>query len=163
MGDMKHTTPEPHEGMNPVSPKLTTARYIGTLPWWVLIALGFAAAGVWVSPWFYLGTTVAVVMLIWMVWLIPQQVRRLGWLETDDELLLTRGKLWHTYTVIPYGRIQFVDVTAGPIERAFRLKTLKLHTASATTDTTLPGLETADADQLRQRLTVRARERMSGL
>lgn len=163
MGDMKHATPEPHEGMNPVSPKLTTARYIGTLPWWVLIALGFAAAGVWVSPWFYLGTAVAVVMLIWMVWLIPQQVKRLGWLETEDELLLTRGKLWHTYTVIPYGRIQFVDVTAGPIERALGMKTVKLNTASATTDSSVKGLPADVADALRDRLAIKARERMSGL
>ena len=46
----------------------------------------------------------------------------MGWLETDDELLITRGKLWHSFTVVPYGRIQFVDVTSGPIDRALGLK-----------------------------------------
>lgn len=163
MVGMNHAAPEPHEGMNPVSPKLTTARYLGTLPWWVLIAVGFAAAGFWGSPWFHIGTGVAVVMLIWQAWLIPQQVRRLGWLETEDELLLTRGKLWHTYTVIPYGRIQFVDVTAGPIERALGMKTVKLNTASATTDSSVKGLPADVADALRDRLAIKARERMSGL
>lgn len=87
----------------------------------------------------------------------------LGWRETEEELLLTRGRLWHRFTVVPYGRIQFVNVTAGPIERAFGLKQVNLHTASATTDTTLPGLEAKVADALRERLTVMARERISGL
>lgn len=163
MVGMNHAAPEPHEGMNPVSPKLITARYIGSLPWWVLIAIGFAVGGIWVSPWFYIGTGAAAVLLIWMVWLIPQQVKRLGWLETEDELLLTRGKLWHIYTVIPYGRIQFVDVTAGPIERALGMKTVKLNTASATTDSSVKGLPADVADALRDRLAVKARERMSGL
>lgn len=149
--------------MNSVSGRLIRVRYLGELPWWVVFALVCAYLAVNVSAWWWGGTVFFLVVLLWRLWLIPVQVRLLGWRETEDELLLTRGRLWHRFTVIPYGRIQFVDVTAGPIERAFGLKTLKLHTASATTDTKLPGLETADADQLRQRLTVRARERMSGL
>ena len=97
------------------------------------------------------------------LWLIPAQVRNMGWLETDDELLITRGKLWYTFTVVPYGRIQFVDVTSGPIDRALGLKKLQLHTASASTDATIKGLEAPLADALRTRLAHQARERMSGL
>ena len=149
--------------MNPVSPKLTPVRYIGELPWWLI----FAALGAWLyarfEGWWWLVTVFFLGLLVWRLWLIPKQVALLGWQETEDELLLTKGKLWHHFTVIPYGRIQFVDVTAGPLERAFGLKRLKLHTASATTDSTLPGLKAEVADELRERLTVKARERMSGL
>lgn len=149
--------------MNRVSPRLTLVRYLGELPWWAVFTVVCTVLAVWLSPWWWLGAVFFLVVLAWQIWLIPVQVRLLGWRETEDELLLTRGRLWHRFTVVPYGRIQFVDVTAGPVERVFGLKKLKLHTASATTDTTLPGLEAAEADALRERLTVMARERMSGL
>ena len=149
--------------MNPVSPKLVTARYIGRLPAFIIAAGVFAALAWWVSPWFWIGAGVFLALLAWQVWLIPAQVRLLGWQETEDELLITKGRLWHTFTVVPYGRIQFVDVTAGPVERALGMKTLKLHTASASSDATVQGLPADTADALRDRLAVQARERMSGL
>ena len=45
---------------------------------------------------------------------------------------------------MPYGRMQFVDVTAGPFERSFGLATVRLHTAAAASDARIPGLEAAD-------------------
>lgn len=146
-----------------MSPKLTTARYLTRIPWMLISAIVFGVLGVFVSSWFYAGVIVVAAILIWQLWLIPQQVKRLGWLETSDELLITKGKLWHTFTVVPYGRIQFVDVTAGPLERAFGMKQVQLHTASASSDSTIQGLPAAEADALRERLAVKARERMSGL
>lgn len=163
MVHMNQSTQEPHEGMNPVSQKLTTARYIGRLPWLIALAMGFGVLAYTTTPWVYIGLGISLALLIWQLWLIPQQVKRLGWLETDDELLITKGKLWHTYTVVPYGRIQFVDVTAGPIERSLGMKTVKLNTASATSDSSVEGLPADTADALRQRLAIKARERMSGL
>lgn len=163
MVHMNQSTREPHEGMNPVSPKLTTARYLGRLPWLMVLSIGFGVLGYLTSPWVYIGMGLSLALLLWQLWLIPQQVKRLGWLETADELLITKGKLWHTYTVVPYGRIQFVDVTAGPIERSLGMKTVKLNTASSTSDSTIQGLPADTADALRERLAVKARERMSGL
>lgn len=149
--------------VNPVSPKLTTARYLGRLPWLIVPLLGCAVLAWWQSPWWGIGAAAFGVLLAWQVWLIPAQVKLLGWQETEDELLITKGRLWHTFTVVPYGRIQFVDVSAGPIERALGIKTLKLHTASASSDATVQGLPADTADALRDRLAVQARERMSGL
>lgn len=149
--------------MNPVSPKLTTARYIGRLPWLVIPVMVFSGLALWLSQWWWIGAGTALVLTLWQLWLIPRQVELLGWQETADELLITKGKLWHTFTVVPYGRIQFVDVTAGPIERSLGMKTLKLHTASATSDSTVQGLPAEEADALRDRLAEKARARMSGL
>lgn len=149
--------------MNPASPKLATVRYLALLPWPLLalaLCIGF---GLLMNPYFFAGAAIIGVFVAWLLWFIPAQVKKLGWQETEDELLLTKGKLWHTFTVIPYGRIQFVDVKAGPIERAFGLKHVELHTASSTSDATVRGLLAADADALRDRLAERARERMSGL
>lgn len=149
--------------LNPVSPKLVTARYISAgiwlgIPFVVCVVLAL----VW-STWWWIGAGVTGALLLWLAWLIPAQVKLMGWLETEEELLLKKGKLWHTFTVVPYGRIQFVDVTAGPIENALGLKSVELHTASATSDSEISGLLAAEADALRDRLAVKARERMSGL
>lgn len=156
--------------MNPVSPKLVIVRYLSVLPWVILPAVGFLIAGILIDEeelflkiGAYVGAGIFAVLVIWLLWLIPAQVKKLGWKETADELLLSRGKVFHTYTVVPYGRIQFVDVTAGPIERIFGLKSVELHTASASSDSSISGLVAAEADALRDRLAIQARERMSGL
>lgn len=152
-----------HKEMNPVSPKLATARYLKNLPWTIAVMVVFAVLGFTIDRWFYLGAALFALLLIWQIWLIPNQVKRIGWLETPDELLITKGKLWNTFTLIPYGRIQFVDVTAGPLERWLGMKTIQLNTASATSDSTIQGLPADQADALRDRLAEKARERMSGL
>lgn len=149
--------------MNPVSPSLTKARYITNLSWDIILAALAAAAAYFWWDWLYWVAGALVAWALYELWLIPAQVKNLGWQETADELLVTRGKIWHTFTVVPYGRIQFVDVTAGPVERAMGLKKVKLRTASPSSDATIPGLLAADADALRERLAVKARERMSGL
>ena len=149
--------------MNPVSRKLIKARYLSGLPWAVLFIGGSIAAAVFWSSWLWIATAVIAAFVLFRIWLSPRQVKLLGWKETEDELLITRGKIWHTFTVVPYGRIQFVDVSAGPIDKLFGLKNVKLHTASSSSGSDVPGLEAADADALRQRLSEKARERMSGL
>lgn len=149
--------------MNPAEPVLIKVRYLAIMPWLVALLIGSVAAGVFASPWAFVATGFLLVLTLWLLWLIPAQVRNLGWQETEDELLLTKGKLWHTLTVVPYGRIQFVDVGAGPIERACGLAHVELHTASSSSDALVRGLDATAADALRVRLTERAREQMSGL
>jgi membrane protein YdbS with pleckstrin-like domain len=59
--------------------------------------------------------------------------------------------------------MQFVDVTAGPAERAFRLATVKLHTAAAASDARIPGLERDEAARLRDRLAALGEAKAAGL
>src|SRR4051794_35667805 len=75
-----------------------------------------------------------------------------GYAERGDDLLVRRGVMFQRLTVVPYGRMQFIDVTAGPVDRLFGLATVQLHTAAAATDARIPGLARADADRLRDRL-----------
>ncbi|APT93166.1 membrane protein [Corynebacterium phocae] len=149
--------------MHPVSPKLARVRLISNGIYMAICLIAALAAVYFWGTWWWIAVGVVVAWTIWLAWLIPAQVRRMAWLETEDELLITKGKVWHKFTIVPYGRIQFVDVEAGPIARAFGLKKVELHTASAGTDATVVGLEAEVADALRERLTIRARERMSGL
>jgi len=65
--------------------------------------------------------------------------------------------------VVPYGRMQLVDVTAGAIERIFGLATIKLHTAAATTDARIPGLRPDEATRLRDRLAALGEAQAAGV
>ena len=71
--------------------------------------------------------------------LIPRQVRAIGYAEREDDLLIRRGIFFQRTLVVPYGRMQYVDIGAGPVERGLGLCTLKLHTASAGTNAEIPG------------------------
>jgi uncharacterized protein len=81
-------------------------------------------------------------------------VRYRHWTYTlgPEALELSYGPVVRTESVIPYFRVQHVDTSAGPIERRLGLANLKVHTASAATDATLPGLAVADAEEIRRRM-----------
>ncbi|MCW2613349.1 MAG: transrane protein distant y with ydbS, partial [Frankiales bacterium] len=75
-----------------------------------------------------------------------------GYLEREDDLLVRRGVLVRRTSVVPYGRMQYVDVTAGPLDRRRGIATVVLHTAAAATDARVPGLLADEATRLRDRL-----------
>ncbi|MFE9098309.1 PH domain-containing protein [Streptomyces sp. NPDC007264] len=114
-------------------------------PGWALLALLPAALLLW--GWVLLGRN-------WRSW---------RYAERADDLLISRGVLWREETVVPYGRMQLVEVTSGPVERRFGLATVQLHTAAAATDATIPGLDPAEAERLRDRLTELGEARSAGL
>jgi membrane protein YdbS with pleckstrin-like domain len=107
--------------------------------------------------------------------LLPLGVMAWGWVvlgrnwrswryaERADDLLISKGVLWHHETIVPYGRMQLVEVTSGPVERHFGLASVQLHTAAAATDATIPGLDPAEAERLRDRLTELGEARSAGL
>jgi uncharacterized protein len=86
-----------------------------------------------------------------------------GYLERSDDLLVRRGVLVSRLSVVPYGRMQFVDVTAGPLERSFGLATIRLHTAAAASDARIPGLERAEAARVRDQLSELGESHLAGL
>jgi len=96
-------------------------------------------------------------------WFVRRRVRAWSYTERDEDLIVSRGVLVRRLSVVPYGRMQFVDVTAGPVERAFRLATVKLHTAAAASDARIPGLERDEAARLRDRLAALGEAKAAGL
>lgn len=160
---MTHALPRTAEEMNRVSPKLVVPQYVTLLMWTVIIGAALVVAYLIWGKWWLIPLGVLLAIVLVQAVLIPLRVRAMGWLETDDELVLARGRLWRSMTAVPYGRIQFVDVTSGPVERAVGVKKLEVNTASTTSVSALPGIEAEEADALRDRLAEKARERMSGL
>lgn len=152
-------------GWVPVSPRLATARRVTLLLEYLLVIAG--GVGIAISPlatgWLVAYAVLAVVALVWIWWLIGRRVRSFGYAERDDDLLVVSGILIRRLVIVPYGRMQMVDLTAGPIDRWLGISTVQLHTAAATTDATIPGLLPADAVALRDRLAARGEQRNAGL
>jgi uncharacterized protein len=96
-------------------------------------------------------------------WFLRNRFRAWSYQERDEDLLVSRGVLVRRLSVVPYGRMQFIDVTAGPVERVFKLATVKLHTAAAATDARIPGLEPREAERLRDRLAALGEAKAAGL
>jgi membrane protein YdbS with pleckstrin-like domain len=146
-----------------VSPRLTTARRTvltaahGAV---VVVALVLAALLTW---WIALAAVVVLLLLAWQWWLVGRQVPAWGYAERDDDLLVRHGLLFRSLVVVPYGRLQFVDVEAGPVDRRFGLARVQLHTASTATDAVVPGLPPEEAARLRDRLAARGEARLAGL
>ena len=90
-------------------------------------------------------------------------MRAIGYAERADDLLVVSGILFRRLVLVPYGRMQLVDVRRGPLERYLGLATVQLHTAAATTDATIPGLPPAVAAHLRDELAALGEQRSAGL
>ncbi|MEZ2390878.1 PH domain-containing protein [bacterium RCC_150] len=118
----------------------------------------------WLPLWLAVGVPAALLVLaLWRLILIPRQVRAIGYAERADDLLIRRGIFYQRTMVVPYGRMQYVDVSVGPVERMLGLCTLKLHTASAGTNAHLPGLPAEEGARLREQLSARGEARLAGL
>lgn len=92
-----------------------------------------------------------------------RRVRAWAYRERDDDLLVQRGVMISRLSVVPYGRMQFIDVVAGPIERAYGLATVRMHTAAAASDARIPGLTQDEAARLRDHLAELGEARAAGL
>jgi uncharacterized protein len=86
-----------------------------------------------------------------------------GYTERDRDLVIRRGVLIRRMTIVPYGRMQFVDVRQGPVARYMRLASVKLHTAAAASDAEIPLLAQEEAARLRDRLTALGEAHAAGL
>ncbi len=76
-----------------------------------------------------------------------------GYQISRDRLRVVRGIMWHSDTIVPFGRVQHIDVDQGPIERAMGIATMTLHTAgSHNASVRLPGLGHELAVEMREEI-----------
>ncbi|NEC38337.1 PH domain-containing protein [Streptomyces rubrogriseus] len=135
----------------------------------LVVWLGLLTVAAGVLPALFLDPRWAVLALLplaltaWGWVMLERNWRSWRYAERADDLLISRGVLWREETVVPYGRMQLVEVTSGPVERHFGLASVQLHTAAAATDATIPGLDPAEAERLRDRLTELGEARSAGL
>lgn len=148
----------------PVSPRLARSRRAADLVTTLVFAvLTTVLALVFDQPWLWLLLAADVVggAVSWVV--IGRQVAAWGYAERADDLLVRRGLMFRELVVVPYGRMQYVDVQAGPMERLFGIARVQLYTASASTDARIPGLLPEEAARLRDQLASRGQAQLAGL
>ncbi|MFD5080897.1 PH domain-containing protein [Streptomyces sp. NPDC058371] len=145
-------------------PGLLRMRRLLLVVWLGLLALGVGLLlGLLAEPVWALFALLPLVLMLWGWRMLGRNWRSWRYAERADDLLISRGVLWREETVVPYGRMQLVEVTSGPVERHFGLASVQLHTAAAATDACIPGLVPAEAERLRDRLTELGEARSAGL
>jgi membrane protein YdbS with pleckstrin-like domain len=126
----------------------------------VIAVAATSAAPAWVKA-LVIGLVAAAIVLGFLF--VRNRCRAWGYLERHEDLLVRRGVMFQRLSVVPYGRMQFVEVTAGLMERLFGLSTVQLHTAAARSDARIPGLVPEEAARLRDRLTALGEAQAAGM
>ncbi|HNV10231.1 MAG TPA: PH domain-containing protein [Propionibacteriaceae bacterium] len=155
----------PDEAWVPLSPQyLRLKRLMVLVNWTWLSAIPVVALGVlwrWDAA-----AGLAALAVCWIGYRWWRQKRAWlarGYAERDNDLFIKSGLLMRQLTIVPYGRMQVVEVASGPLERRFGLAHVQLVTASSSTDATIPGLTEDAATALRERLAERGEHQAAGL
>src|SRR5690606_5200956 len=140
--------------LQPLDPRVMKA---WRAAWLVVAALfGFAALALLAlpaSPPALAAGTLALLCLAAAASHPRARYRSWGYRLRDADLLVRRGVLWRTISIVPHARIQYVDTRRGPLERALGLATVVVYTAGTRgAAVRIPGLDAARAEALRDRL-----------
>jgi len=134
----------------------------GTVGALAALIAGVAAAQAGAAP--GAGTAAAVLVVTGLALrFLRNRFRSWSYQEREEDLVVRRGSPSDDCPSSPTGACSFVDVTAGPIERLFKLSTIKLHTAAAASDARIPGLEQQEAARLRDQLASLGEAKAAGL
>ncbi len=156
----------PGEHWQPVSPALARMRRVLVLvaASVAVVVVGAGAVLLAVPWWAWLPVLLLVLVAGASGWVVVgRNARWWGYAERDADLYVRHGALFRRLVVVPYGRMQYVDVQAGPLEQAFHVATVHLHTASPGTSARIPGLPAEEAARLRDRLTSLGESQAAGL
>jgi membrane protein YdbS with pleckstrin-like domain len=162
---MQEAFASPVDTWERVSVRLRTMRRVLLGVVGLVVAVGAAVVSVIAGSALAAVISVVVVVAIWAggFAVVGRNYDSWGYAERGSDLLVTHGVMWRRLVVVPYGRMQLVDVTAGPVERKFGISTLRLHTASAGTDARIHGLTASEATRLRDRLAALGESQSAGL
>ncbi len=120
---------------------------------WIPLVIGAAAFDQLANDTEFYGlpSTLVPLLALIAVTVAPQRIyRRLGYRLTDTLLQVVRGWMFHTDTIVPFVRVQHIDVTRGPVDKMFGTATLIVHTAGTHNSiVTVPGLAPERAAQIR--------------
>jgi membrane protein YdbS with pleckstrin-like domain len=129
----------------------------------VVLAAVLLVTLLWGQWWAWIPGGIFLGILLWTMIITPRQARAYGYQLRRDDLVFRRGILWQRVVAVPYGRMQLIDITHGPLDRGFGIAQLKLVTAAASMGVVIPGLKQDAAEQLRDTLVDVAEARRTGL
>ncbi len=147
--------------MNPLDPRVTIAwRLTGlilALPATAIVGLieglVFAPVGIrLIAPGVIAGLAALLIVGLSLLW-PGLRYRFWRWQVEADRVLIVKGVLWRSRSLIPRVRIQHVDTRSSPLQRWLGLSSLVIYTAGTRgADAEIPGLAAADAELLREEL-----------
>ena len=150
-----------HDGLSPVEPGYRHVLRVRAILFWLPLSIAAIVVDrLLLAPTPFGGVPSIIVPLLGLlaVTLVPERrYRRLRYALHPKLLQVVRGWLFHIDTIVPLIRVQHIDVTRGPLDKAFGTATLVVHTAGTHNSiVTLPGLapERASAirDEIRQHI-----------
>ncbi|MCT1458310.1 PH domain-containing protein [Aestuariimicrobium sp. p3-SID1156] len=138
----------------PLDPKYATVELINTpIGWLVLAAITLVPTVIWAPRWAALALGAFwVLIILWRTITAGRRARAWHYAQTEHDLMISHGLMFKELQVIPYGRMQTVEVSAGPILRSFGLATVTMKTATDANSAMIPGLAADEADRLREEL-----------
>lgn len=93
------------------------------------------------------------ILLLWLFrfFYLNKAFKKKKYSLREKDIIYSRGLLWQTRTSIPFNRIQHAEVKQGPIERIFKLHSLKVYTAGGdSSDLVIPGLTEENASRIKE-------------
>jgi membrane protein YdbS with pleckstrin-like domain len=147
-----------------ISPRYVVSQFVQFAIIIVLAAIAaFVAATMFDQTWAWIPAGAFIAIDLITLAILPRQARALGYMLRADDVVFRRGILWQRMVAVPYGRMQLVDITQGPLDRIFGIAQLKMVTAAAATGVQIPGLTQDAAEALRDTLIEVAETRRTGL
>ena len=148
--------PSYNQGLTPLEPAHKTVTRIAII--FVVLPLFLVLTAVALLVENEAGFPVAPILMpaallgLFLIVILPQRkYRRWGYDMGIEQLRVLRGFMWRTDTIVPFNRIQHIDVAQGPLQRIYKLSSLVVHTAGTHNSIViLPGLKTADAEAMRE-------------
>jgi uncharacterized protein len=153
-------TAEP-SGLSHVEPGYRHVLRVRALLFWLPVSVAAIVADLLLlSPTPFAGLPSVLVPLLGLmaVTVVPgRRYLRLAYALHPSLLQVVRGWLVHIDTIVPLVRVQHIDVTRGPLDKAFGTATLVVHTAGTHNSIVmLPGLAPEKAaairDEIRQHI-----------
>lgn len=115
-----------------ISPKYVTVQLISHGSFLAIVVVATLLMALLLHlQWVWIVGGVLAVIQIWTLAILPRQARAIGYRLREDDLVFRRGILWQRFVAVPYGRMQLIDITHGPLDRGFGIAQLKFVTAAA--------------------------------
>lgn len=147
-----------------ISPKYVVSQTVQNAIFVVVVLVAAFIVSLLTTQWWPWAAAAALVVVTAITQIVlPRQARALGYMLRGDDIVFRKGILWQRMVAVPYGRMQLVDITHGPMDRAFGIAKLKMITAAATSGVEIPGLSQQASEMLRDTLIEVAETRRTGL
>ncbi|MFT4550803.1 MAG: membrane protein YdbS with pleckstrin-like domain [Verrucomicrobiales bacterium] len=163
---MSEVEPNYNRGLTPLHPLQKALIRTSNAIFWGVVLAAVALAEISFRAWLLIPTgllfALTILAALFFILIRPERIyRRWGYEMERDQLRVLRGSLWRTDTIVPFNRIQHIDVAQGPLQRRYELSTLVVHTAGTHNSIVgLPGLHTPNAEAMRDIIKEHIREEM---